>query len=83
MVKKQGERLKPDETKSYIIKDILENIGPIGEPDIRDHLKKKYDLRDQGTINRHLHYLNDNGCIELIPSKKEGLRNKWDTFVFG
>jgi hypothetical protein len=77
MVKKQGESLKPHETKSYIIKHILERDGHVGEPDIRDHLKKKHGLIDQGTINRHLHYLKNEGLIELLPQSK-GLRNKWD-----
>lgn len=78
MVKKQGDHLKPNDTKSYIIEYILGNIGPVGEPTIRDHLKAKFDLGDQGTINRHLHYLKNNGCIGLIKPEKEGWRNKWD-----
>jgi hypothetical protein len=77
MVKKQGDHLKPYETKSYIIEYILGNSGPVGEPTIRDHLKEKYDLGDQGTINKHLHYLKNIRCIELIQTEK-GLRNKWD-----
>jgi len=78
MVKKQGESLKPYETKSYIIKYILENSGPVGEPDIRDYLKKEHELVDQGTINRHLHYLKNEGLITLIEKEKAGHRNKWD-----
>jgi hypothetical protein len=78
MGKKQGNSLKPHETKSYIIEYILDNSGSAAEPTIRKHLKEKHDLEDQGTINRHLHYLENSGCIELIKPEKEGLRNKWD-----
>ncbi len=82
MVKKQGDRLKQSETKSNIIKYILENNGPIGEPDIRKHLYVKYEIKDQSRINRHLHELKEDNYIELIPPTKTGLRNKWNITKF-
>jgi Fe2+ or Zn2+ uptake regulation protein len=78
MVKKQGDHLKQSETKSYLLQYILEKNVSVSEPDIRHYLKQKYDLIDQSTINRHLHDLEDEGCIKLIPPDKKGLRNKWD-----
>jgi hypothetical protein len=82
MVKKQGERLKQYETKSNIIKYILENNGPVREPDIRKYLDEKYGIKDQSRINRHLHELKKDNYIELIPPTKTCLRNKWDIIKF-
>lgn len=78
MVKKKGDHFKRSEVKSSIVEFILENSGPVGEPVIREYLKKKYEVIDQGTINKHLHNLQDIACIELIPPDKKGLRNHWD-----
>jgi hypothetical protein len=78
MPKRQGDRLNVGEVKSSILKFTLENEGPVGEPAIRDFLLKKYDVMDQGNINRHLHDLQKLDCIELIPPEKKGLRNYWD-----
>ena len=39
--------------------------------------KKKHDVIDQSTINKHMHDLQNLICVELIPPKK-GLRNYWD-----
>jgi hypothetical protein len=78
MPKKQGDRLNIGEAKASIIEFILENYGPVGEPAIRDFLLQKYDVMDQGNINRHLHDLEKLNCIELIPPQKKGLRNYWD-----
>lgn len=82
MAKKQGDRLKQYETKSNIIKYILENNGPIGEPDIRKHLYVKYEIKDQSRINRHLHELEQYNFIEVIPPTKTDLRNKWNITKF-
>jgi hypothetical protein len=78
MSKKQGDRLDTGEVKSSILKFTLENEGPVGEPAIRNFLLKKYDVIDQGNINRHLHDLQKRECIVLIPPEKKGLRNYWD-----
>jgi hypothetical protein len=78
MPKKQGDRLNVGEVKSSIIGFILENVRSVGEPAIRDFLSQKYDLMDQGNINRHLHDLQKLDCIELIPPQKKGMRNYWD-----
>jgi hypothetical protein len=78
MPKKQGDRLNIGELKSSIIAYILENVEDVGEPAIRDFLLQKYDLMDQGNINRHLHDLQKLDCIELIPPQKKGLRNYWN-----
>lgn len=78
MPKRQGDRLNAGEVKSSILKFTLENEGSVGEPAIRDFLQKKYDIMDQGNINRHLHDLQKLDCIELIPPEKKGLRNYWD-----
>lgn len=79
MTKKQGGHYKWNEVKSYILKHILENKGPIREPDIRKYLKRSCEIIDQGTINRHLHDLQDSmGCIERNKTLKKGLANYWD-----
>ena len=77
MAKTKGDHLKHKEVKSSILEFILKNNGPISEPVIRDHLKKKHEVMDQSTINKHMHNLQDLICIELIPPKK-GLRNYWN-----
>ena len=77
MAKTKGDHLKHKEVKSSILEFILKNNGPVSEPVIRDHLKKKYEVMDQSTINKHMHNLQDLICIELIPPKK-GLRNYWN-----
>lgn len=78
MPKKQGDRLNVGEVKSSILEFILENDGPAGEPAIRNFLLEKYNIADQGNINRHLHDLQKLDCIELIPPEKKGLKNVWD-----
>lgn len=78
MPKKQGDRMNVGEVKSSILKYILKNEEPVGEPAIREFLLKKYYIIDQGNINRHLHDLQKLDCIELIPPEKKGLRNYWD-----
>lgn len=78
MPKKQGDRLNVGEVKSNIIWFIFENIGPVGEPAIRAFLLQKYNVMDQGNINRHLHDLEKLNCIELISPRKKGLRNYWN-----
>ena len=77
MAKTKGDHLKHKEVKSSILEFILKNNGPVSEPVIRDHLKKKHEVMDQSTINKHMHNLQDLICIELIPPKI-GLRNYWN-----
>ncbi len=78
--RKQGEHLDNKKTKSRIIESILEKKEKISEPDIRDRLKKDFNVIDQGTINKHLHNLlaKEFGCIEFIPPDKKGLKNHWN-----
>lgn len=78
MIRKQGDRLKQSETKSNVIQYILEKQGPVSEPNIRKYLQENYQIKDQGSINRHLHELKKVECIELIHPLKTGLRNEWD-----
>jgi hypothetical protein len=78
MVKGKGKHLEHKKVKSSIIECILEKKEEVSEPDIRDYLKKKHNVEDQSTINKHMHDLKNRECIELIPPEKKGLRNKWD-----
>ena len=77
MPKKQGGHLNIGEVKSSILEFILKQNDDVGEPTIRKYLLEKYDVIDQGNINRHLHYLQKRGCIELIPPQTR-LRNYWN-----
>lgn len=78
MPKKQGGHLNIGEIKSSILEFILEQPGSVEEAAIRKYLSKRYDVIDQGNINRHLHDLRKHECIELIPPQKKGLSNRWD-----
>ena len=78
MPKKQGGHLNIGEVKSSILEFILEQKGDVGESAIRKYLLEKYDITAQGSINRHLHYLQKQGCIELISPQKKGVRNYWN-----
>ncbi|WP_048050984.1 hypothetical protein [Methanosarcina soligelidi] len=78
MVKGKGKHLEHKKVKSSIIEFILENEEEVPEPTIRNYLKKRHDVIDQSTINKHLHDLQKLDCIELIPPAKNGLRNKWN-----
>jgi len=71
MPQKQGDHLKVGEVKSSIIMFILQTMEPVEEPAIRDFLLQKYNVINQGTINRHLHDLQKLDCIELIPPQKK------------
>lgn len=78
MAKKQGEKLKVGEVKTAIILYILENKESVSEPDIRKHLREKFGVRNQGTINDHLHKLEDIKCIESITPNRKIRSNFWD-----
>jgi len=71
MPQKQGDHLNVGEVKSSIIMFILQTMEPVEEPAIRDFLLQKYNVINQGTINRHLHDLQKLDCIELIPPQKK------------
>lgn len=77
MVEKRRYRFNRNEVKTGIIEFVLDTRESVGEPIIRKHLKEVYGVVDQGTVNRHLHDLEESDCIELIPPKK-GLRNYWE-----
>lgn len=78
MAKKQGEKLKVGEVKTAIILYILENGESVSEPNIRKHLREKFGVRNQGTINDHLHKLEDIKCIESITPNRKTRSNFWD-----
>lgn len=78
MVKKIGGHLNIGEVKLSILEFILEQKGSVEEAAIRKYLLKRYDVIDQGNINRHLHDLRKHEYIELIPPQKKGLSNQWD-----
>ena len=81
--KKQGERLRRNETKISIIEFILSNKKKDGEPGIpepkiREFLDRKYRMTDQDNIRKHLKDLLEDACLEKFPYKKPGLSNHWD-----
>lgn len=75
--RKRGGHLERNKVKIGILEFILRNDGPIMESKIREFVEKSYVIKDQKTVNTHLHDLKDLGCIELIPPKK-GFPNKWN-----
>jgi hypothetical protein len=79
MVKAKHSHYNVGEVKSKIIELILENAGPVAEPDIRKKMQIEYEGLTQATVNRHLNDLLTNGCLELIPPSKDTTRsNNWD-----
>lgn len=75
--RKRGGHLERNKVKIGILEFILRNDGPITESEIRKFVEKSYAIKDQKTVNTHLHDLKDLGCIELIPPQK-GFPNKWN-----
>lgn len=75
----RGEHLERRKVKTAIIKFILRSPEAVLEPDIREFLRKKYEILDQGNIKKHLRDLQTLPycCIEKIPPKR-GFANKWD-----
>ena len=53
-------------------------LESIPEPEIRVYLREQHGVRDQGTINTHLHDLKKLNCVELTPPSKEIRFNQWD-----
>jgi hypothetical protein len=78
MPQKKGGHLNIGEVKCSILEFILEQNRSVEETAIRKYLLNRYDVIDQGNINRHLHDLRKHECIELIPPQKKGLRNYWN-----
>jgi hypothetical protein len=77
MKRARGGHSKPNKVKIGIIKFILQNNGPILESKIREYVENSYAIKNQKTVNTHLHDLKDLGCIERI-SYQKGLPNNWD-----
>ena len=66
-------------TQTNIIAFILASVGDVAEPDIRKHLKEKYNKINQGTVNRILHELQEEpACIESGESVKRSRSNYWN-----
>jgi|GEM_PF-1553475 len=65
MAKKKDTIYRETGVKSDIITLILENNGSVEESQIRKQLNK-----DPGNVNKHLHDLEEHGCIEIITGKK-------------
>lgn len=78
MVEKRRYHFNWKEVKTSSIEFILENDGPVGEPTIRKHLQNQYNSIDQATVNKHLHGLQDLGCIESVSPLKKSRYNYWD-----
>lgn len=78
---KQGGHLNWNEVKSGILVFILKN-GPVLESKIREFVEKSYNIKNQKTVNKHLHDLEKLNCIKRI-SEKRGLPNHWDTNTRG
>jgi hypothetical protein len=78
MQKKAGEKLEKGEVKKEIISYILKNKESVSEPDIRKHLQNELNIKNQGSINNHLHTLADLECIESVTHKLKKNTNYWD-----
>jgi Fe2+ or Zn2+ uptake regulation protein len=81
MTEKRKRHFKVGEVKALILEIVLENKGSIKESDVQIVLKDKFESFDQSTINRHLRYLNEHGCIEKIPQVDKS-RSYWDVINF-
>jgi hypothetical protein len=81
MIKKRktGEHLENKKIKTEIIKFILREPEKVSEPEIRKHLNDNFNVIDQGTINKHLHFLSEElECIERVSTIKQGIKSYWD-----
>lgn len=79
MRRNTGDHLKWNEVKTGIIEFIIRSDGAIPEPEIRKFLAREYEIKNLGTIKKHLKDLQHRpySCIEKIPGKK-GYANRWD-----
>jgi hypothetical protein len=71
----RGKHLKKNEAKIEILKYIIDNDGPVIEPDIREHLKKTFGIKDTKTIKLHFKDLQKLQCIKKISNS--GKENEW------
>lgn len=81
MTEKRKRHFKVGEVKTIILDIVLANEGPIKESDVQILLKEKFESFDQSTINRHLRYLNEHGCIEKIAHVDKS-RSYWNVENF-
>ena len=79
MRRNRGDHLKWDEVKAGIITFIIRSDGAVPEPGIRKFLAREYEIKNIGTIKKHLKDLQHRpySCIEKIPGKS-GVANRWD-----
>lgn len=76
MTRKIGGRLKTGETKQKIIEFIVSSPSlVVEEPEIRDYMKKKHDIREPKNIKRLLKNLSGENYI--TKAEKRGFENKW------
>ena len=69
MIKKEKYHFEPNQVKLDILDFILKSNKPISEPEIREHLNRKYGGINQSNVNRPLHWLYEKGCVELEKSR--------------
>jgi Fe2+ or Zn2+ uptake regulation protein len=74
--RRPGERLKSNEVKIEIIEYIISRNNVITGPDIRNHLREKFRMKDRKNIEDHLKELQKKRCIEKF--EKNGFENRWD-----
>ncbi|HEX3013701.1 MAG TPA: hypothetical protein VHO92_05465 [Methanobacterium sp.] len=71
----RGQHLKKNEVKTEILRYILDKNSPVLEPDIREHLKKKFGTNDSKTMKTHFQELQKLNCIKKIANV--GKENEW------
>jgi hypothetical protein len=79
MRRNKGEHLKWNEVKAGIIEFIIRSNGAVPEPEIRKFLAREYEVKNLGSLKRHLKDLQYRpySCIAKIQGKS-GLANKWN-----
>lgn len=82
MTEKSTRHFRVGETKSKILEFILESNGPVAEPNIRAYLSENFNDITQSTINKHLNYLKENGCIERFSPINKTRFLYWDVISF-
>jgi hypothetical protein len=78
MTEKRPHHYGWNEIKTDILKFLLKNENSVSEPTIRQYLKEKYGVVDQGTVNTHLKKLNELGSIEKVTPTKKTRSNYFD-----
>ena len=71
----RGERYQTGEIKRKILLYIFDYPDAISEPDIRDHLRTRFGLRERGGLTHHLNDIAEKGYIRK--EENVGLENKW------